>query len=56
MDIYGCILLGGLKIGYHAQNSNKDVFDFDDTSFSLSQLLGVSIEELLDVFETLGFF
>ena len=27
----------------------------DDNSFSLSQLFGVSIEELLDVFETIGF-
>ena len=32
------------------------LFDFDDTSFSLSHLFGVSIEELLDVFETIGFF
>ena len=30
-------------------------FDLDDTYFSLSQLFGVSIEELLDVFETIGF-
>ena len=28
----------------------------DDTSFSLSQLFGVSIKELLDVFETTRFF
>ena len=27
----------------------------DDTSFSLSHMFGVSIEELLDVFETIGF-
>ena len=27
MDIYGCILLRGLKTGYHAQNSNKYVAD-----------------------------
>ena len=31
------------------------LFDFDDNSFSLSQLFGVSIEELLDVFENIGF-
>ena len=31
------------------------LFDLDDTSFYLSQLFGVSIEELLDVFETIGF-
>ena len=31
------------------------LFDFDDTSFSLSQLFGVSIEELVYVFETIGF-
>ena len=30
------------------------LFYLDDTSFSLSQLFGVSIEELLDVFETIG--
>ena len=32
------------------------LFDVDDTSFSLSQLFGVSIEELLDLFEIIGFF
>ena len=31
------------------------LFDFDDTSFSLSQLFGVSVDELLDVFEIIGF-
>ena len=31
------------------------LFDLDDISFSLSQLFGVPIEELLDVFETIGF-
>ena len=31
------------------------LFDLDDTSFSLSQLFVVSIEELLDVSETIGF-
>ena len=31
------------------------LFYLDDTSFSLSQLFGVSIEELLDVFEIIGF-
>ena len=31
------------------------LFGFDDTFFSLSQLLGVSIEELLGLFETIGF-
>ena len=31
------------------------LFGLDDTSFSLSQLFGISIEELLDVFETIGF-
>ena len=31
-------------------------FYLDDTSLSLSQLFGVSIEELLGVFETIGFF
>ena len=32
------------------------LFDLDDTSFYLSQLCGVSIDELLDVFEIIGFF
>ena len=27
MEIYGCILLRGLKNGYHAQNRNEDVAD-----------------------------
>ena len=31
------------------------MFDLDDTSFYLSQLFGVSIDELLDVFEIIGF-
>ena len=31
------------------------LFDLDDTSFSLSRLFGVSIDELLDVFEIIGF-
>ena len=31
------------------------LFDLDDNSFYLSQLFVVSIEELLDVFETIGF-
>ena len=31
------------------------LFDLDDTSFSLSQMFGVSIDELLDVFEIIGF-
>ena len=31
------------------------LFDLDDTSFSLSQLFGISIDELLDVFEIIGF-
>ena len=31
------------------------LFDLDDNSFSLSHLFGVSIEELLDVFETIVF-
>ena len=31
------------------------LFDLDDTFFSLSQLFGVSIDELLDVFEVTGF-
>ena len=30
-------------------------FDLDDTSFSLSHMFGVSIDELLDVFEIIGF-
>ena len=31
------------------------LFDLDVTSFSLLHIFGVSIEELLDVFETIGF-
>ena len=31
------------------------LFDLDDPSFYLSQLFGVSIDELLDVFEIIGF-
>ena len=31
------------------------LFDLDGTSFSLSQLFGVSIDELLDVFEIIAF-
>ena len=31
------------------------LFNLDDTSFILSHLFGISIEELLDVFETIGF-
>ena len=31
------------------------LFDFNDTTFSLSQMFVVSIDELLDVFEILGF-
>ena len=31
------------------------LFVLGDTSFSLSQLFGVSIDELLDVFEIVGF-
>ena len=44
---------------FSAMSSSKgywySLFDLDDNSFSLSQLFGVSIEELLDVFETIGF-
>ena len=31
------------------------LFDLDDTSFSLSHLFGISIDELLDVFEIIVF-
>ena len=31
------------------------LLDLDDTSLSLSQMFGVSIDELLDVFEIIGF-
>ena len=31
------------------------LFDLDDTSFSLSQLFVVSIDEMLDVFGMIGF-
>ena len=44
---------------FSAMSSSKDYwysfFDLDDNSFSLSQLFGVSIDELLDVFEIIGF-
>ena len=44
---------------FSAMSSSKgywySLFDLDDTSFSLSQLFGVSIEELFDVFQTIGF-
>ena len=44
---------------FSAMSSSKgywySLFDLDDTSFSLSHMFGVSIEELLDVFETIGF-
>ena len=32
------------------------LFDLDDTYFSLSKLFDASIDELLDVFEMIGFF
>ena len=44
---------------FSAMSSSKDywysLFNFDDTSFSLSNLFGVSIHELLDVFEMIRF-
>ena len=44
---------------FSAMSSSKgywySLFDLDDTSFSLSQLFGASIDELLDVFEIIGF-
>ena len=44
---------------FSAMSLSKDywfsLFDLDYTSFSLSQLVGVSIDELLDVFEIIGF-
>ena len=44
---------------FSAMSSSKgywySLFDLDDTSFYLSHMFGVSIEELLDVFETIGF-
>ena len=44
---------------FSAMSSSKGywyyLFDLDDTSFSLSQLFGVSIDELLDVFEIIRF-
>ena len=44
---------------FSAMSSSKgywySLFDLDDTSFSLSQLFGVSIDELLGVFEVIGF-
>ena len=33
----------------------NSLFDLDDTSFSLSQMFGVSIDELLEVFEIIEF-
>ena len=45
---------------FSAMSSSKGycyyLFDLYDTSFSLSHLFGVSIDELLDVFEIIGFF
>ena len=44
---------------FSAMSSSKgywySLFYFDDTSSSLSHLFGVSIHELLDVFEIIGF-
>ena len=44
---------------FSAMSSSKgywySFFNLDNTSFSLSQLSGVSIDELLDVFEIIGF-
>ena len=44
---------------FSAMSSSKGywyfLFDLDDTSFSLSQLFGVSIDKMLDVFEIIGF-
>ena len=44
---------------FFAMSSSKgywySLLDLDDTSLSFSQLLGVSIEELLDVFENIEF-
>ena len=44
---------------FSAMSSSKgywySLFDLDDTSFSFSQLFGVSIDEMLDVFEIIGF-
>ena len=44
---------------FSAMSSSKgywySLFDLDDTSFYLSQLFGVSIDELLDLFEMIGF-
>ena len=44
---------------FSAMSSSKgnwySLFDLDDTSFSLSQMFGVSIDDLLDVFEIIGF-
>ena len=45
---------------FSAMSSSKgywySMFDWDDTSFSFSQIVGVSIDELLGVFEIIGFF
>ena len=45
---------------FSALSSSKgywySLFDLDDTYFHLSQMFGVSIDELLDVFEIIGFF
>ena len=45
---------------FSAMSSSKgnwySLFDLDDTSFYLSHIFGVSIEELLYVSETIGFF
>ena len=45
---------------FSAMSSSKgywcSLFDLGDTYSSLSELFVVSIEELLDVFETIGFF
>ena len=44
---------------FSAVSSSKgywySLFDLGDNSFSLSQLFGISIDELLDVFETIRF-
>ena len=44
---------------FSAMSSSKgcwySLFDLDDTYFSFSQLFGVSTDELLDVFEIIGF-
>ena len=44
---------------FSAVSSSKvywySLFDLDDTSFYFSQLFGVSVDELFDVFEIIGF-